>query len=74
VTTSSLTSIGTVAAGPTGQIGLAEDSTDSYVLAVDFSGDPDLEAYTMSAGVLTSVLTGATGTDPVGAIAIAAVP
>jgi hypothetical protein len=28
----------------------------------------------MSAGVLTSVLTGATGTDPVGAIAIAAVP
>jgi 6-phosphogluconolactonase (cycloisomerase 2 family) len=74
VTTSSLSSIGTVAAGPTGQIGLAEDSTDSYVLAVDFSGDPDLEAYTMSAGVLTSVLTGATGTDPVGAIAIAAVP
>jgi 6-phosphogluconolactonase (cycloisomerase 2 family) len=74
VTTTSLTSIGTVAAGPSGQIGLAEDSTGSYLLAVDFSGNPDLEAYTMSAGVLTSVLTAATGTDPVGAIAIVAVP
>jgi hypothetical protein len=74
VTATSLTSIGTVAAGPTGQIGLAEDSTGSYLLAVDFSGNPDFEAYTMSAGALTSVLTTATGTDPVGAIAIAAAP
>lgn len=74
VTTTSLTSIGTVAAGPSGQIGLAEDSTGSYVLAIDFSGDPDLDAYTISAGALTSVLTAATGTDPVGAIAIAAAP
>lgn len=74
VTTSSLTSIGTVAAGPSGRIGLAEDSTDSYVFAVDFSGNPDFEAYTMSSGALTSVLTAATGTDPVGVIAIAAAP
>ena len=74
VTITSLTSVGTVAAGPSGRIGLAEDSTGSYVLAVDFSGNPDLEAYTMSAGALTSVLTAATGTDPVGAIAIAATP
>ena len=36
------------------------------------SGDPDLEAYTMSSGALTSALTAATGTDPVGALAIAA--
>jgi 6-phosphogluconolactonase (cycloisomerase 2 family) len=74
VTATALTSIGNVAAGPSGKIGLAEDSTGSYVLAVDFSGNPDLEAYTMSVGALTSVLTTATGTDPVGAVAIAAAP
>ena len=74
VTTTSLTSIGTAAAGPSGKIGLAEDSTGSYLLAVDFAGNPDLEVYTMSAGALSSVLTTATGTDPVGAIAIAAAP
>jgi 6-phosphogluconolactonase (cycloisomerase 2 family) len=74
VTSTALTSIGTVAAGNSGRIGLAEDSTSSYILAVDFSGNPDLEAYTMSAGTLTSVLSVATGTDPVGAIAIAAAP
>jgi len=74
VSTSSLTSIGTVAAGPTGQLGLAEDSTHSYVLAVDFAGNPDLEAYTIGSGTLTSVLTSATGTGTVGATAIAAAP
>ncbi len=74
VSTTSLTSIGTVAAGPTGQLGLAEDSTASFLLAVDFAGSPDLEAYTMNSGALTSVFTGATGTDPVGAVAIAAAP
>jgi hypothetical protein len=74
VTSTALTSIGTVAAGNIGRIGLAEDSTSSYILAVDFSGNPDLGAYTMSAGTLTSVLSTATGTDPVGAIAIAAAP
>lgn len=74
VSSTSLTSVGTVAAGPSGQIGLAEDSTGSYVLAVDFVGGPDLEAYTMSSGTLTSVLSVATGTDPVGSVAIAAVP
>jgi 6-phosphogluconolactonase (cycloisomerase 2 family) len=74
VTASSLTLVGTTAAGPTGRIGLAEDSTGSYLLAVDFAGNPDLEAYTMSSGTLTSVLSVATGTDPVGAFAIAAAP
>lgn len=60
-------------------IGLAEDSEDNFVLAVatggsTTSGDPDFEAYTLSSGALTSALTAKTGTDPVGAIAIAALP
>jgi 6-phosphogluconolactonase (cycloisomerase 2 family) len=74
VATTGLTLIGTVAAGSSGQIGLAEDSNHSFLLAVDFAGSPDLEAYTMSSGTLTSALSVATGTDPVGAIAIAAAP
>jgi 6-phosphogluconolactonase (cycloisomerase 2 family) len=74
VTTTALIQIGTVAAGPTGQIGLAEDSTSSFLLAVDIAGTPDLQAYTMSSGALTSTFTGATGTDPVGATAIVAAP
>ena len=74
VSTASLTSIGTVAAGPQGQIGLAEDSMGHFVLAVDFAGNPDLDAFTMSSGALTSALQKATGTDPVGAVAVAALP
>ena len=74
VTSTSLTSIGTAAAGPQGQIGLAEDSMSHFVLAVDFAGKPDLEAYTMSSGALTAALTSPTGTDPTGALAIAALP
>jgi hypothetical protein len=59
--------------------GLAEDSTSNFVLAVSTggtttSGDPDLEAYTMSSGALTAALTSATGTDPTGALAVAALP
>lgn len=74
VTPTALTSIGTVAAGPQGQIGLAEDSLSHFVLAVDLAGSPDLDAYTLSSGALTSALTSATGTDPVGAVAVAALP
>jgi 6-phosphogluconolactonase (cycloisomerase 2 family) len=74
VTSTSLTSIGTVAAGPQGQISLAEDSTSHFVLAVDFAGNPDLDAYTMSAGALTSAIQSSTGTDPVEAVAVAALP
>ncbi|MGA2988628.1 MAG: beta-propeller fold lactonase family protein, partial [Terriglobia bacterium] len=74
VSTTSLTSIGTAAAGPTGQLGLAEDAKGNFLLAVDFAGGPDLEAYTMSSGTLTAAITSATGTDPVGANAIAALP
>jgi 6-phosphogluconolactonase len=74
VSTSSLTPITTATAGPSGQIRLAEDSTGGYLLAVDFAGNPDLQIFTMSSGTLTSVLSTNTGTDPVGAIAIAAAP
>lgn len=68
------TPIGTTAAGPSGHLGLAEDSTSSFVLAVDVAGNPDLQAYTLSSGTLDSTLTATTGNDPVGAIAIAAAP
>lgn len=74
VATTGLTFIATAAAGPTGVLGLAEDSTGGYLLATDFAGNPDLEAYTMSSGTLTSVLSVATGNDPTGALAIAAAP
>jgi 6-phosphogluconolactonase (cycloisomerase 2 family) len=60
-------------------MGLAEDSEDNFVLAVSTggstaSGDPDLEAYTMSSGALTAAIATSTGTDPVGAVAVAALP
>jgi hypothetical protein len=60
--------------------GLAEDSTNQFVLAVSAGentsagGDPDLETFTMSSGALTVTNSTATGTDPVGAIAVAALP
>ena len=56
---------------------LAQDATGNYLLAVDSGGSPDLEAYTFdstTAGKLDSAFTSTTGTDPVGAIAIAAAP
>jgi hypothetical protein len=60
-------------------ISLAEDSDGNFVLAVatggtTTSGDPDLEAYTISSGALTSAVQAKTGTDPVGAVAVAALP
>ena len=60
-------------------MGLAEDSDDNFVLAISnggstASGDPDLEAYTMSSGALTAAIVSATGTDPVGAVAVEALP
>jgi len=60
-------------------MGLAEDSDDNFVLAISSggstaSGDPDLEAYTMSSGALTAAIVSATGTDPVGAVAVEALP
>ena len=60
-------------------ISLAEDSDGNFVLAVSTggstsSGNPDLDAYTMSSGALTSAIQSKTGTDPVGAVAVAALP
>jgi hypothetical protein len=74
VSTTALTPINTATAGPAGPLSLAVDSTGGYLLAVDSAGNPDLQAYTMSAGTLSSALTGVTGTDPVQAVAIAAAP
>lgn len=77
-TTYTVTAGSTIATGvqPTG---LAEDGQDHFVLSVSTggsttSGNPDLEAYTMSAGTLTSAIQAKTGTDPVGAVAVAALP
>ncbi len=75
----------TIAAGSTIASGiepysLAEDSKNNFVLAASFGdntsvgGDPDLEAFTMSSGALTANIASATGTDPVGAVAVAALP
>jgi 6-phosphogluconolactonase (cycloisomerase 2 family) len=73
-TTSTLTALGsTVAAGIT-PLGITQDKTGNYLLVVNSGGGPDLGAYTMSSGALTSALTSATGTDPVQASAIAAAP
>lgn len=60
-------------------VGLTEDGGDEFILAVsdgglESKGDPDLEAFTMSSGALTAALTATTGTDPVEAVAVAAVP
>jgi 6-phosphogluconolactonase (cycloisomerase 2 family) len=77
-TTYSITSGSDIASGVF-PFGLAEDSDDNFVLAVSTggttsSGDPDLEAFTMSSGALTAAVASKTGTDPVGAVAIAALP
>jgi hypothetical protein len=73
-TVTSLTEVtsGTISAG-VATAGLAEDSKGTYILAVNSSGSPDLNAYTIgSTGALTSYATGSTGSDPVQAVAIVA--
>jgi DNA-binding beta-propeller fold protein YncE len=73
VTTSALTAVGTTVDTGTEPVGLAEDSTDSYVLAVSSTGTT-FDAYTFdasTAGQLDSSLTGTGATSP---IAIVAVP
>jgi 6-phosphogluconolactonase (cycloisomerase 2 family) len=57
--------------------GMAEDSSGSVVLLVNSGGSPDLDVYTFDAttpGILDSAFSFATGTDPVGARAVAAAP
>lgn len=76
-TTYSLTPVTTTASAGTNPSAMAEDSTGTVVLLVNSGGGPDLDVYTFDAttsGKLDSALTAATGTDPVGTIAIAALP
>jgi 6-phosphogluconolactonase (cycloisomerase 2 family) len=79
-TTYTLTALSSTVSAGTFPVSLAQDSSGTYILVVNAGsgtsagGSPDLEAYTMSAGKLTSALTSATGTDPVAAMAIAAAP
>jgi 6-phosphogluconolactonase (cycloisomerase 2 family) len=76
-TTYALTALSSTASTGASPAGLAEDSTGAVVLLVNSGGSPDLDAYTFdttTAGKLDSVLSSSTGTDPVGAIAIAAAP
>jgi 6-phosphogluconolactonase (cycloisomerase 2 family) len=73
----SLTALSSTASTGTSPAGLAEDSTGSVVLLVNSGGGPDLDVYSFDAttpGKLDPALTAATGTDPVGALAIAAAP
>jgi len=73
-TTYTLSSISTVSTGIE-PAGLAEDSQSNFVLAVSSGGSYDLEAYifdTTTAGQLDKSITSATGTDPTGAVAVAA--
>jgi 6-phosphogluconolactonase (cycloisomerase 2 family) len=76
-TTYSVVALSSIAPGGTTPVALAEDSTGTVVLLVNSGGSPDLAAYTFDTttpGKLDSALTAATGTDPVGANAIAALP
>jgi 6-phosphogluconolactonase (cycloisomerase 2 family) len=71
----SLTALGSTFQAGTNLVGLAEDNTGTFVLAVNFGGNPDLTGYTFDtthAGYLDSVISSNTGTDPVAATAIAA--
>ena len=74
--TYTLTAINTISAGAQTS-GIAEDGTGAYLLAVNYGGNPDLSAFTFDStttGQLDSGPTSTTGTDPVGAWAIVAVP
>ena len=73
----SLTALSSTASTGVTPAALAEDSTGSVVLLVNSGGGPDLDVYsfdTTTPGKLDPALTAATGTDPVGALAIAAAP
>jgi 6-phosphogluconolactonase len=75
--TYSLTALGSTFTAGTNPVALAEDSTGSFVFAVDYGGSPDLMGYTFettNAGYLQSVISASTGTDPVEASGIAALP
>jgi hypothetical protein len=73
-TTYSLTTISTVSGGLS-TMSLAEDSTGTYLLAVNLGGNPDLSTFTFDAtttGKLDAAATAATGTDPAQATVVVA--
>jgi 6-phosphogluconolactonase (cycloisomerase 2 family) len=75
--TYALTALSSTATAGTNPVGLAQDSTGNFILAVSVGGGPDLEAYifdTTTAGQLDATITSTTGTDPVQASAVVAVP
>jgi 6-phosphogluconolactonase (cycloisomerase 2 family) len=75
--TPTLTPISSSASAGINPLGMTQDSTGNYLLVVNSGGSPDLQAFTFdstTAGKLDSALTSATGTDPVQASAIAALP
>jgi hypothetical protein len=67
------TLVGTVNAGNV-TVGLAEDSTKTYVLAVNSSGGPDLNTYTFDTTTTGKLDTGATVSNSLAPTAIIAVP
>jgi 6-phosphogluconolactonase (cycloisomerase 2 family) len=76
-TTYSLSALSSSATAGITPVAMAQDSTGNYLLVVNSGGSPDLAAYTLDAttgGKLDSDLTTNTGTDPVEASAVAAVP
>lgn len=69
--------LGTTVTSGIDPVGLAEENTKAYVLAVNQGGGPDLQVFsfdTTTPGKLDSAQTAATGSDPVQAVAIAAAP
>lgn len=73
-TASTLTSLGTVASAGITPVSMVQESNGNYMLLVNSGGSPDLAAYTIGSGSLTSTLSSSTGTDPVQATAVAALP
>lgn len=73
--TIALTALGSTFATGTNPQVIVEDSTKQFVFASNFGGSPDLIGYTIdatNAGYLDKVISNATGTDPVQAVAVAA--
>jgi 6-phosphogluconolactonase (cycloisomerase 2 family) len=75
--TSTLSQLNLTATAGITPVGLTEDSTGNYLLVVNSGGSPDLLGFTFdatTAGKLDSAISSATGTDPVQAGAVAALP
>jgi 6-phosphogluconolactonase (cycloisomerase 2 family) len=74
--TYTLTALGSTFAAGTHPEAMVEDSTDQFLFVVNYGGSYDLMGYTFdstNAGYLDSAVSSTTGTDPVGASAIAAI-